>query len=151
MGIFDIFKRKKIFIKDDYFGGLEKINIKNSNNTFYDGTLIFDNEECRISIETETGLPKAEHKEFIILFRENYHLFQNTILKDYLKRELEDWYAQQQIESVTNEFIIDAISLPTMIEKPILWELSLYSKVIEHWIIIKMIDWQPQANALIDG
>ncbi len=150
MGLYDIFKKKPKFV-DELFGELGYTTFSDKAKNFYDGTVTFDKQQVGINLDVDENGPTKAQKEFFTKLRDNYTVIKKDVIVPYLKKELEDWLAENPIVDFDKEFTIDGISLPIITDKPVEWSLTLYSVTINHYVTIEFIDLNPQEGVIVDG
>ena len=150
MGMFDLFKKKQKFV-DELFGELGYTTFRDKSKNFYEGTITVDKQQCGITLDADENGPTIEQKEFFREICDKYPSLKKDILLPFLNKELEEWTENNQILDFDKEFELDGISLPVIKGRPVNWTLTLSSTMIQHWVTIDFVEWQPQPDVLIDG
>lgn len=150
MGLFDIFKKKPKFV-DDVFGELGYTTFRDKSKNFYDGTVNLNGKKMGVVIEADENGPTKLQKEFFLKFRDNYQNFKADILLPYLTDKFtKDFNDDYQIKDFDKEFELDAITIPTLPQKPLQWSICYDSIKLKHWVTINFSDDVP-TGITVDG
>ena len=145
--------KKPISIKDEFFGNMVFIEVKEKHgNSYFECRRDFSpsQQEIEIGIDGDINVVTQYQKVFFKEIESNYSEISQSIIP-LIENQLRNWKPDFEIKNFQNEFHPCHLILPNCKQQPVIWQITFTSKHDENHVFEASITDYTATKMFIDG